>query len=123
MEIVIEHLKGQPTILRPQGGESNHWISFELEGTKSNRLALNARVKVYAGDLVQTEELRSSGSYLSQSDLRLHFGLGEKQQIDKVEILWPAGKVETLAGLKVDMFYKIKEGSGVTSSTAPKSAK
>ena len=123
MEIVIENLKGQPTILRPQGGESNHWISFELEGTRSNRLALNARVRVYAGDLVQTEEVRSSGSYLSQSDLRLHFGLGTEQKIDKVEILWPTGKIETLTGLKADLFYKIKEGAGITSATPPKPAK
>lgn len=123
VEIVIENLKGQPTILRPQGGESNHWVSFELEGTKSNRLALNARVKIYAGDLVQTEEVRSSGSYLSQSDLRLHFGLGEKQKIDKIEILWPTGKVETLTDVKADIFYKIKEEAGITSSTSPKVAK
>ena len=75
LDIVIENLKGAPvTILQPQGGPSNHWIDFELAGTKSNRLALNARVKVTAGDLVQTYAALSGGSYLSQNDLRIPRG-------------------------------------------------
>jgi len=64
LEVVIENLKGQPTILPPEGGPANHWVSFELEGTQSNRLALNARVKCIAGDLVQESEVLSGGSYL-----------------------------------------------------------
>ena len=113
IDIVIENLEGGPMILRPQGGPSNHWISFELEGTKSNRLALNARVKATAGDLVQMGEVRSGGSYLSQHDLRIHFGLGSRERVDKVEILWPAGKTETLTDLAVDHFYNVKEGEGI----------
>jgi hypothetical protein len=112
IDIVIENLKGQPTILRPEGGPANHWIGFELLG-KTNRLALNVRVKVTAGDLVQTGEVRSGGSYLSQNDLRLHFGLGDKDRIDKLEIFWTAGKVETLTSLPADRSYAIKEGEGV----------
>jgi hypothetical protein len=115
-DIVIENLQGEPTILRPEGGRANHWISFELEGTKSNRLALNARVKVTAGDLVETSEIRSGGSYLSQSDLRVHFGLGDKQRVDKVEIFWPAGGTETLTNLAVDRFYSIEEAKGIVPS-------
>ena len=76
LEAVIENLKGQPVILRPEGGPENHWICFQLEGVKSNRLALNARVRATAGDLVQLGEVLSGGSYLSQNDLRIHFGLG-----------------------------------------------
>jgi hypothetical protein len=113
IDIVIENLKGGPTILQPQGGPSNHWISFELVGTKSNRLALNARVKVTAGDLVQTSEVLSGGSYLSQNDLRLHFGLGGRERVDKVEIFWPTGKVETLTDLAADHLYDVKEGEGI----------
>ena len=112
-DIVIENLQGQPTILRPEGGPANHWISIQLEGAKSNRLALNARVKITAGDLVQTSEVRSGGSYLSQSDLRVHFGLGDKQRVDKVEISWPDGATETLTSLVADHFYCVKEGKGV----------
>lgn len=115
-DIVVENLQGQPTILRPEGGPANHWISFQLEGTKSNRLALNARIRVTAGNLVQTSEVRSGGSYLSQNDLRLHFGLGDQQRAAKVEILWPTGDTETLTNLTADRFYCIEEGKGIIPS-------
>jgi len=100
-------------ILRNVGGNHNHWIGFELAGTKSNRLALNARVKAVAGDLVQVDEVRSGGSYLSQNDLRIHFGLGAHDRLDRVEILWPTGKTETIANLDADRIYVVKEGEGV----------
>ena len=112
-EVVVENLEGEPVIFRPQGGPRNHWISFELAGTKSNKLALNARVKVTAGGFAQTDEVRSSGSYLSQNDLRLHFGLGDRRQAGKVEISWPAGGTDTLTNLEADRFYCVKEGAGV----------
>jgi hypothetical protein len=113
IDVVVENLEGGPMILRPEGGPSNHWISFELEGTKSNRLALNARVKATAGDLVQTGEVLSGGSYLSQNDLRLHFGLGTKDHLEKAEIIWPDGKTETLTSLAADHFYYAREGEGI----------
>jgi enediyne biosynthesis protein E4 len=122
MEIVVETLKGEPVILQPQGGPANHWISFQLEGTQSNRLALNARVKATAGDLLQTGELVSGGSYLSQNDLRIHFGLGAHDRVDKAEIVWPNGIVETLTNLLADRFYQVKEGKGIISSQAPNAA-
>jgi enediyne biosynthesis protein E4 len=116
VDIVIENLEGQPMILRPQGGPTNHWISFELEGTKSNRLALNARVKITAGDLVQNGQVLSGGSYLSQSDSRIHFGLGRHEQVDRAEVRWPGGNAELLTNLAADHFYKVKEGKGVSLS-------
>jgi enediyne biosynthesis protein E4 len=112
-EAVVENLEGEPVIFRPEGGPRNHWISFELAGTKSNKLALNARVKVTAGGFAQTDEVRSSGSYLSQNDLRLHFGLGDHRQTGKVEISWPSGGTERLTNLEADRFYCVKEGAGV----------
>jgi enediyne biosynthesis protein E4 len=84
LEAVVENLVGQPQILRPSGGPPNHWISFQLEGVQCNRLALNARVRATAGDLVQIDEVLSGGSYLSQNDLRLHFGLGSHERLDLV---------------------------------------
>lgn len=113
VDLVVENLTGSPMILQPQGGPANHWISFELEGTASNRLALNARVTATAGDLVQTSEVLSGGSYLSQNDLRIHFGLGTHDTVEKLEILWPTGKTETLANLPANHFYYVKEGSGI----------
>jgi len=112
----VENLVGKPMILRPEGGPANHWVSFQLEGVKCNRLALNARVRATAGDLVQLGEVISGGSYLSQSDLRIHFGLGTHQRIDKAEVLWPDGKVETLTNLAADAFYTVREGAGVVAT-------
>jgi enediyne biosynthesis protein E4 len=123
VEAVVENLKGQPMILRPEGGQQNHWISFRLEGMKGNRLALNARVRASAGDLVQSGEVFSGGSYLSQSDLRIHFGLGQHQHVDKAEVLWPDGKVDTLTNLPGDKFYCVREGTGVVSVIDPATTK
>ncbi len=116
LEAVVENLVGEPMILRPENGPKNHWVSFQLEGVTCNRLALNARVRVTAGDLVQLGEVMSGGSYLSQSDLRLHFGLGSRESIDQAEVLWPDGKKETLTHLAVDKFYVVREGQGVVAS-------
>jgi hypothetical protein len=116
LEAVIENLVGQPMILRPEGGPPNHWVSFQLEGVTCNRLALNARVRLTAGDLVQLSEVQSGGSYLSQNDLRLHFGLGSHETVDRAEVLWPDGKTETLIHLAADRFYVVREGQGIVSS-------
>ena len=119
MEAVVENLVGQPMILRPEGGPPNHWISFQLQGSKGNRLALNARVRASSGDLIQLGEVISGGSYLSQHDLRIHFGLGNHPSLDRAEILWPDGKKELLTNLAADRFYVVREGEGVISTKAP----
>ena len=118
LEVVIENLVGKPIILRPEGGPPNHWVSFQLEGVKCNKLALNARVRAVAGDLVQLGQVLSSGSYLSQHDLRIHFGLGNHQRLDQAEILWPDGTKEILSNLAADKFYVVREGEGVISTKA-----
>jgi hypothetical protein len=121
VEAVVENLVGEPMLLRPEGGPPNHWISFQLEGTRRNPLALNARVRATAGELVQLGEVLSGGSYLSQHDLRLHFGLGQHERLDKAEVLWPDGSRETLINLAADRFYVVREGEGVISTRPPKS--
>ena len=115
VDLVIEDLDGQPEILRNHGLPGNHWIGFELQGTKSNRLAIGAKVTVIAGKVIQVDEVRSGGSYLSQNDLRLHFGLGSTAALDSVEIRWPSGAIEKIAGkgLKADSIYSILEGKGI----------
>ena len=113
VDVVIENLEGLPMLLRSEGGAPNHWISFELACPKGNRLALNARVQVTAGSLVQEDEVRSGGSYLSQNDLRLHFGLGTNVQVDSAKVLWPDGSIETLGHLPANHFYCVLEGKGV----------
>ncbi len=113
LEAVVENLVGPPTILRPEGGPKHNWIGFQLEGTKSNRLALNGRVRITAGTLVQLGEVLSGGSYLSQNDLRVHFGLADYGTVDKAEVLWPDGKVETFSHLAAGRYYSIREGAGI----------
>jgi hypothetical protein len=117
MDVVVEDLTGAPVILRNIGLQGSvparHWVSFELAGTKSNRLAIGARVKITAGGVTQTEEIHSGGSYLSQNDLRVHFGLGAVKNIESVEIRWPSGKIETMKDLDADKFYSVLEGQGI----------
>jgi hypothetical protein len=113
VDVVIGDLDGAPMILKNRGVSGRHWVSFDLAGTKSNRMAIGVRVKLVAGGVTQTDEVHSGGSYLSQNDTRLHFGTGSAQKIDRVEIRWPSGAVETLTALAADQFYSVLEGSGV----------
>ena len=113
MDLVVEDLVGKPMLLRNHGIPGHHWVSFELASQKSNRMAIGARLKLVAGATTQTEEIHSGGSYLSQSDTRVHFGLGTATTIDSLEIRWPSGKVETFSGLSGDKFYSVLEGQGI----------
>ena len=113
VDFVIENLDGSPMVLHNAGVVGAHWVTFELAGTKSNRLALGARVTITAGGVTQTDEVRSGGSYLSQSDLRVHFGLAGAESVEKVEVRWPSGTVEEMKGLKANQIYAVLEGSGV----------
>jgi len=114
-ELVIENLVGGPMILRIDPNPKNHWISLQLAGSpaQGNLLALNARVQVIAGDLSQVQEVRSGGSYLSQNDLRLYFGLGRHTRADKIVITWSDGEKETITGLAADHYYSILQGVGI----------
>ena len=76
-------------------------------------MAIGARVKIVAEGMTQTDDIHSGGSYLSQSDTRVHFGLGSATKIDAVEIRWPSGTIDTLKGLAGDKFYAVLEGKGV----------
>ena len=113
MDVVIEDIDGAPRILRNRGIAGRHWVSFELAGTKSNRLAIGARLKLTTGGMTQTDQVRSGGSYLSQNDFRVHFGLGDATKIDSVEIHWPSGATDVLRNLAADQFYAVLEGKGV----------
>ncbi len=113
IDIVVEDLDGKPMVLRNPGVPGNHWVSFELAGTKSNRLAIGARIKITAGDMTQTAQIHSGGSYLSQHDLRVHFGLASATKIDQVEIHWPSGSTDLVKNLATDKFYSLLEGKGI----------
>ena len=114
LDIVVENLTGGPMILEAASNPSHHWVNFQLEGSPANRLALNARVRVTSGKLQQLDEVRSGGSYLSQNDLRLHFGLGDSARIDKVEVMWPNGKAQIFQDVPADRFYHLKQRGTLT---------
>jgi hypothetical protein len=110
MDLVVENLDGSPMILEARPNPSHHWIGLLLEGGATNRLALNARVRVTNGKMQQLGEVRSGGSYLSQNDLALHFGLGVAQQIDTLEVMWQGGETQTFKNVRGDRFYRLKQG-------------
>ena len=118
VDIVINNLDGAPTLLRNDGGNANKSVLIRLVGVKSNRSAIGARVKVVSGDLVQTDEVHSGDSYISQSDLRLHFGLEKRTKIDLIEVRWPSGTVDKITDAKVNSIVSIKEGSGIVDQKA-----
>lgn len=112
VDAVILNVGEAPSLLMNTNRDGNHRVLFKLIGTKSNRAAIGARVTVRAGGVRQMGEVRGGGSYLSQNDLRLHFGLGAAARIESVEIRWPSGKTETLGNVTADAIYTIVEGSG-----------
>lgn len=115
VDIVVEDLDSIPMILQNQGEKSNHWVNLELRAKEGNPLAIGARITIKAGGITQTEEIRSGTSYLSQNDLRIHFGLGKATKIDSIEIRWNSGKIETIKNVAVDKFHAIAEGEGIVS--------
>ena len=113
IDVVLLNVGEPPTLLLNQNATPNHRVLFKLIGTKSNRAAIGARITILASGVRQVGEVRGGGSYLSQNDLRLHFGLGRSAKIDSVEIRWPSGKLETLEDLRADTIYTIVESSGI----------
>jgi hypothetical protein len=130
LEIVVNNSHDRPSLLENLG-EHGNWILLKLEGTKSNRDAIGARVIVQTNDGAehhdanphdtkhdgakhhqQTQEVRSGGGYISQSDFRLHFGLGQATRAD-VEIHWPSGLVQHLENVPANRIVKIREGIGI----------
>jgi hypothetical protein len=113
VDIVIGDLDGPPQVLRNDGGNANNSVLIKTVGVKSNRDGIGARVKITSGDLKQVDEVRSGGSYLSQSDLRLHFGLEKRTKIDLIEVRWPSGVVDKISGAAVNKILTVKEGRGL----------
>jgi enediyne biosynthesis protein E4 len=119
IDVVLENLDGSPTILSNNGGNRNNWITIKTVGKGINRDAIGARVKVVSGDLTQWDEVRTAGSYLSSSDLRLHYGLAKRSQVDLIELHWPDGRTEKIFHVPINHFLIIEEGKGLVSITSP----
>jgi hypothetical protein len=120
MSVLINNVYAKPSLLVNAAQYKNHWVAFKTEGTRSNRDGIGAKISVKAGGRTLVDEVRSGSSYISQNDLRVHFGLGLNSKIDGVEVRWPSGLVEHLDNLTVDAIHVLKEGSGVVSATGQK---
>jgi hypothetical protein len=109
VEVLINSQNEPPALLKQASLPANHWILLKLSGTLSNRSALGAKVRVTSGGKTQLDEVRSGGSYLSQNDLRLHFGLGSATRVERIEIEWPSGLRQTLRDLPADRVVTVEE--------------
>ena len=111
LDAVINAVNDVPQLLRCDDSSGNHWLKVKCVGTKSNRSGIGARVTCVTPDgLKRVDEVRSGGSYLSQGDLRLHFGLGRHEQAD-IEVRWPTGAVERWSGVKAGQIVRLVEGA------------
>ncbi|HVF92085.1 MAG TPA: CRTAC1 family protein [Blastocatellia bacterium] len=113
IDILINPVNAIPELLRCDSGNQNNWITIKAIGVKSNRSGIGARIKCVTEDGNQIGEVRSGGSYFSQNDLRVHFGLGKRDKVKSLEILWPDGQVEKLNDVAANQAITVKEGSGM----------
>jgi hypothetical protein len=118
VDFVVLNVGEPPSLLLNRSDNTNHRVLFKLVGTKSNKAAIGARVTVKSGTLVQFSEVRGGSSYLSQNDLRLHFGLGSNDKMDEVNIHWPNGETEVLRDVEADFIYTVVEGKGIQQKVA-----
>ena len=120
LSVVINNVYATPSLLVNTVHSGNHWIAFKTVGTRSNRDGIGARIIVKNGVRTLVDEVRSGSSYISQNDMRVHFGLGATAKINSVQVRWPSGLVERFDNVSVDAIHTLKEGSGEMVSTTPK---
>jgi len=121
IDALVLNLGDLPSLLRNDGGNKQNWIKIKLIGTKCNRTAIGARVRAVVGNHSQMDEVRSGSSVMSQSDLRLHFGLGKAQIVDLIEVRWPTTqKIESFPKVKANQILTIREGDGIVEPGKPR---
>ena len=120
LEAVISNMSAAPSLLKNQLRSPNHWIAIRTVGTKSNRDGIGARISVKIGPRTLVDEVRSGSSYISNNDMRVHFGLGPATKIDWIQIRWPSGLTERFIDIAVDKIHTLKEGTGTAVNAAEK---
>jgi enediyne biosynthesis protein E4 len=115
LDLVVNNINDRPSLLRNQAPSGNAWLLVKLVGTKTNKSAIGSRVVVSTGSRRQMQEVRSGGSFCSQNDLRLHFGLGPEVSAARVEVHWLSGAVQILGRVPANHSVTIEEGKGITS--------
>lgn len=112
VDVAINNTNDVPDLYLTRSPKDNAWLLIRLVGTRSNRSAIGARVRVAAGPVRQVEEVRGGGSYLSQNDLRVHFGLGSAARVDRIEVRWPNGRLEQWTNISTRQVLTLTEGTG-----------
>jgi hypothetical protein len=112
VDILVTNVHDTPELYRLDQREARSWSALRLVGVQSNRSAIGARVVLSAGGVTQVSEVRGGGSYYSQNDLRMHFGLGSAEAIDRVEVRWPNGNIEVWTGVEPNRIVTLTEGTG-----------
>ena len=112
VDILVNNVHDTPELYRLDQQEPRSWSALRLVGVQSNRSAIGARVVLSAGGVAQVSEVRGGGSYYSQNDLRMHFGLGSAKAIDRVEVRWPNGNIEVWTGVEPNRIVTLTEGTG-----------
>ena len=110
IDVLINPINSVPQLLRCESKTGNHWITLKLVGTRSNRSAIGARVQCVTAGHRQIDEVRSGGSFYSQNDLHIHFGLGKADRVDQLEVRWPSGRVDRFTGVAVNRSLTLIEG-------------
>jgi hypothetical protein len=110
IDVVVLNSRREPTILRNDSPGGNHWLQVALRGVQCNRAAIGTRVRIVAGDLVQIDEVRSGRGYQSHWGMPLHFGLGPRERVDRLEVHWLGGGVDVLTNVRADQLITIIEG-------------
>jgi len=118
VDVLVNNVNDVPSLYR-LASRGNHWLTLMLVGTRSNRSAIGARVRCVAPDLRLEDEVRGGGSYISQNDLRVHFGLGRATRVEAVLVRWPSGAVERWSDLAADQILTLKEGTGTEAKWEP----
>jgi hypothetical protein len=119
IDVVVNTVNDFPQLLRCDSRLGNNWLKVKTIGTKSNRSAIGARLRCVTHPPGETkphsqiDEVRSGGSYISQNDLRVHFGIGKAEKVELLEIRWPSGAVDTLKDVKPNQMIVVKEGAGI----------
>ena len=114
LDLLVTNNGGNAELLRNEGGTGNNAVLIQLVGTKSNRSAVGARVRLTTGGMTQVREVKAGSSYLGQNDLRVHVGLGKSAKIDRLEVRWPNGQNEVIEGAAVNQILTVTEGKGIT---------
>ena len=112
VDVAINNVHDTPDLFLTTAPAANRWLLLRLVGTRSNRSAIGARVTLRAGAVVQVQEVRGGGSYISQNDLRVHFGLGTSPRVDRLEVRWPNGLEEAWQSIAVNQVLTLTEGTG-----------